>query len=199
MPCWILPWPLSVKQEPQRHWILRSCVRVFVIQLISSGCGRSMLKFVSTSIHARRQTLVWSGSRFWNQIWLGWRKGAWSGSKKNNSQCQWLRVSGYSRKTRKMSPEARCKLAQRKAMRDLQGMVVEPWSKLANFPVSSQISLPQTTGRDEPQCRGTVYAPQKVLTLPVQQNSLLSWWFMWQLRNLLKFISNRLIRAGIPI
>ena len=34
------------------------------------------------------------------------------------SKRQWLRVLGYSRKTQKMSREARHKLAERKAMRD---------------------------------------------------------------------------------
>ena len=67
---------------------------------------------------------------------------------RSNSYSQWLRVLGYSRKTRKMSREARRKLAQRKAMRDFHGVVVQAWL--------NQIPPPQTTGRDEPQCRGTI-------------------------------------------
>ena len=42
--------------------------------------------------------------------------------------CVWLQPQNTEDESRGTT------LAQRKAMRDLQGMVVEPWSKLANFP-----------------------------------------------------------------
>jgi len=75
------------------------------------------------------------------------------GQKSKWDNSQWLRVLGYSRKTRKISREALHKLAQRKAMRSLRSGHAD-MAKVGEF--SSQIPLPQTTGRDEPQCRGTI-------------------------------------------
>ena len=59
------------------------------------------------------------------------------------------RVLGY-----KMSREARRKLAQQKAIRERCKEGRAGVVKVGKF--SSQIPLSQTTGRDEPQCSGTI-------------------------------------------